>query len=1487
MATIASILVDLIIKYHENALLNERGSRLVLPGITTNIANNIHKDLLDYGNEKFNSYLVVEDDLANEDDYWISPNGLISLRSDSFIAITCPNQLSKIPDSIKGSGGATRSDQYTEDWPWIDNKSDSFKFNGVVLNKLLSNWTEDEKEQEWLREFVLECLLKNTGMLPVEDRKIILLEDILGGFSKDMYPEIKDIRKKMLFHVGVPCPNGNLDQKVKIIIKNAESCCKRIVEKVEKGGARESTMEMIKEIIDPLEHDQVKNTMDYFLDKLGPSKYKSVGALAFYDSWDRQKPHEWETLYEERLQRIFVTEIPDLAVINDLNLSCDRSLKPINQDIIATFQGEEINVSVSFQIPPEEPKSDWKIRLNRVNRVIGEFEIPDTNSNSLDFSFLINEELGNLNKDITLTINLHSSNREERRAYRTFKLLVCGENRPAFSVLEEPTFKVVDGTEPETEKEESELIETDIPVKMHLFTYDGNVPSLHDQDNNEYALTPCCDGIFRSEKGIDPTSEGFSEHLKMVSSFGELETVIGIKSIFSEHGEFTLEDELRVNISKNNKDKITKILPIFMGTSDEPYPRLGNIDEKSLLKSAFAKQMTEEKGWRPIIADIGNISGKFITKNHVVLFGGVQNEEFNRLEFSENENRLLEEYQLIRHELLDSIINSLDAITESNQHPVYATHPVYIEKHEQKIEESLVKYLEAYKNILTYVEENKSRLNGNKLFVMLYLDCLVFWNAEFQDLNYGIVLIGPWHPALLTKRYMVQKELCESANRKESEKLFANLTVLLKGIKGISWITGVHVNGNELDPHYVFATSDPGWNVTVKEDIGNKIYDVLKIIDKNLGLEINVNDCSKSELTESSINSFVRSFPSRRSIGINFSKGYSKPIAISTMERILHDGNEVSELGEKIPGGIRLSFDEVTENEKVEIDQVSSNLMLYDSKDDGENINNIFPDIKFLEPREKLEFQDISEKIPLPRGLGKKSVFSEPVLKLSSGAEGKLGSTSIEFDHFVENDPDKLGSAYVNALAKAFEVANKSFGLVSHKKLPKKLLPYQWIVSPGGGMDPAIFVEWVRKGADVQEDRALWDYNIDIGESKNTKYILSSIVKEFSVSVDGFFGEADVASGFITDLGKLGLAIGGEALKTGRNALGAIGIVNTIRLLNGYEEKDIKGVFRKSKDSAGFLVPVDSFSSFFGIQGRRTDLLAIQLELKGNDEPHLDIYACGVESKYVSSTFNEGQAKQAQLQAKKSINLFQKLLDISLKVGGMSERLGLLNILKFGLRISSPSDQEDIVEWIKIEQRVYQSVLRGNYKYKKNNFDTVVVSTEKGLSGAAEYNELPEGMWFRLNKENSPGISESKSNKIKEMRGELSKIFSIQENQDEEQGSTEVTPTSPQMPVQEGEQPIVQDEEQGSTEVTPTSPQMPVQEVNPSEELIQPIQQEVPSGDAKLKEIWLGTDDSRSDIVLQHENLDNLNIMITGSSGSGKTQLLKYIICKIREQQKN
>ena len=60
MSVISSILGKLIKKYQEDANNAERASRLVLPGITSNIALEIHSDLMK--NSDFVSYLVVDED---------------------------------------------------------------------------------------------------------------------------------------------------------------------------------------------------------------------------------------------------------------------------------------------------------------------------------------------------------------------------------------------------------------------------------------------------------------------------------------------------------------------------------------------------------------------------------------------------------------------------------------------------------------------------------------------------------------------------------------------------------------------------------------------------------------------------------------------------------------------------------------------------------------------------------------------------------------------------------------------------------------------------------------------------------------------------------------------------------------------------------------------------------------------------------------------------------------------------------------------------------------------------------------------------------------------------------------------------------------------------------------------------------------------------------------------------------------------------------
>ena len=122
--------------------------------------------------------------------------------------------------------------------------------------------------------------------------------------------------------------------------------------------------------------------------------------------------------------------------------------------------------------------------------------------------------------------------------------------------------------------------------------------------------------------------------------------------------------------------------------------------------------------------------------------------------------------------------------------------------------------------------------------------------------------------------------------------------------------------------------------------------------------------------------------------------------------------------------------------------------------------------------------------------------------------------------------------------------------------------------------------------------------------------------------MNGFFQKEDLASEFIMELGKIGIAIGGEALKSGRRALGIIGLVGAVRLLAG---DHLPGSpISQVEGHVGFLLPVDSFESFFGKNdansGKRSDILAVQIVLPTDTSQNAH-FSLRVESKFVSGTF--------------------------------------------------------------------------------------------------------------------------------------------------------------------------------------------------------------------------------------------------------------------------
>ena len=107
-------------------------------------------------------------------------------------------------------------------------------------------------------------------------------------------------------------------------------------------------------------------------------------------------------------------------------------------------------------------------------------------------------------------------------------------------------------------------------------------------------------------------------------------------------------------------------------------------------------------------------------------------------------------------------------------------------------------------------------------------------------------------------------------------------------------------------------------------------------------------------------------------------------------------------------------------------------------------------------------------------------------------------------------------------------------------------------------------------------------------------------------------------------------------------------------------------------------------------------------------------------------------------------------------------RFSLLELIKFGLRISSPSAPMKIESWIQTEAAVYDAILAGNYEYCDPSHNGVLVTTEEKLSGVAELKVLGDkknlGLWVRLTKRHWPGISDTQQ--LDSIRQELSYLFS-------------------------------------------------------------------------------------------------------------------------------
>lgn len=1504
MLAISSVLGQLIVNRHEYALSSDRDSRIIVPGLTPRVSGEVQDYLVSKG---ITAYLVIGDDLSpDKDRFWIRPVGLTSRRIGSFVAVACPGQLVHIQDSVRGSGGTIRSVAFSEEWPWIDDGNESFRFDGPVLQKLVDQWSDNEEHRQWLYEFVLTCLVPNTRSS--SQRARLLLENLVGSFSPSLYSDLDDVRLKMLFHSGVPRPTGDIPS-VNRLRQETSTICKRIVDKCRKEDrVRQQALDMVPKVVPSADESIVQESLNTLLDGIGQSETLDLGLLAFLSCWGGNREY-WSALDQPCLERIFEIEPRERAEVT-YEIRCDRSRSLISSNVnnIATFHGQNMVISGTYKLPQDElDKYEWTLQLTYRRSILHHENIDSPEGH---FSLRLDTENTFSRYKSSLPLKLSLLADSDTRYDARIRLHLCGPDRPAFTVVE-PGFTVIDASARNEDENPDKKFQSNESSHIYMFSHDCLEPSLLDIDENEVPIIETgSKGIWRSGSRIDPLEDA-SGQITRICQFGSLASVICFESVDIERGEFTIEDELRVQVAGQREANIRELINIFDGLRREPFHRLGKINDSSRRRIVLANDFTSERGWQPLLVDLlgTDYDAAGMIGDYITYRGRIDAPAFSDLSLPEQARGLLTEYASIRFSIIGEIWKNVEKTEHPIEHPDYATHPIYVDSQVSEMSNMIVRYLQAYLKIINYIEQSNTGLEWSQLFVLIYLDCIVHWDNSV--LRNSFFLLGPWHPLVLAKRFMIQASLLSRAKSLDNRngKTFRRLAVLLSEITGFRWLIGLHRNDRLLEPLYVTPTSDPGWHLAIKQDLSSiaaqsrvgSLFGILQGIKEALGLESSVVQGYTEDLASLGVNGFIRAFPSRRSIGLRVRAGYSTSDIVSSLDRLLHEDEGPTEVGSQLPGGIHL-YSEESFDVPEGIKRHDPPILVYHHETDQECFLEANPDIYLLAPARAVSFRPADEKHGLPRGLGKQAAFSEPLCWLTEGQAQLPNSITLEFDEHPQ-DTDDLGKSFVEVTAQICQALQNRIVIVRSIDLPQRL-DSPWAIVPGNGLDPAIFVKYIRDGSgrSIQE-RALWDYRLDITGSKSTYYILSTIPRGFNVAVNGFFGKDDISSKFIEDLGSLGIAIGGEALKSGRHGLGVVGLTGAIRLLNGIGGTG-RGAFVKDKHTIGFLIPIDSFVSFFGRKFKmesasgddlkRTDLLAIQLVLPKDGESNLQIYACGIESKFVSRTYNQARAFDALRQARASLEQFRSLVEISRENWAMPERLGLLSIIRFGLRIASPSNQENICRWIETEGIILRCILRGKYEYRNALRDAVLVSTEGQLQGVPEINTLPEGIWIRINKDHWPGVNDTPQ--LEEIRNKVARLFTITTSPRTTYDIDRKAPT----PSPEAEKAHIGEQEitQSGEEFLPVNIDSEISAVCDDHEGITTPNDERGTTNTRttvevrpLRRILLGTDESRRPVYYDPQSpidpLDNLNVMISGSSGTGKTQLLKYLVCKLREQEKN
>ena len=840
MTILSRVLSDLAAKHVAAVQSRERDCRLIFPGLTESLAVELHEELrrrlaesaggsasgipvylaLDYPGSRF------EPDKSKG---WLNYEAVTSVRQGSFVTVCMPKVLPKLHDSIRGTGSPIRGLTFADEWPWKDVGVEAFRFHGPVFDAILDTWTADAASHRWIRELVLEGLLPATAPLRDAIRVSLLLEEILS-FEPGLYPELDDVVDKFCFHCGVP----------RVMSRETVNPADYAASVVRTAKALEDQRRTNPEFRDYLVNEvavstfaaldadslqQLRSSLNLLLDgalELGAGS----GLLAYRGGLGNGSSsasiEAWSALDVDRLRELFGESEQD-AVQCTASLPDATGVVSTDGKHVAIFEGAPLALNIAVKIGADRFVSGcFQIRCKRRQQQLYEQECDEAEFQST-ITIPPNQLPGTQSRH-SLVVQLVRFQQIVREA-RVY-VHVCGTARPALCVFK-PDFDIVDllESEPGSTDSESVMLTCREPVRAHVLdwratdscrvTADDQIPlnvaehpASGESGPTQYTLRDAIDVESFSGARVDLRIEA-SNLVRDVTLVGE----------DIEPGEFTLEDEFRVATATASASRLRRVLPFFRGDGDFVLPKLGELDAASRRRVDLGRVFEKQDGWKPVLFDFVEaveceidalVSQPFWRTT------GTSLPFLRDMEPTDGFDAALAQYAGCRDTVIQMAKRYVQQYATASERPLYIVAPIYVAGDDVSIEAAVSQYLDAYSAVLNLLKDGS--LSPGEVFTFVHLDSVVLERTRADDnvLDLRVSLLGPWHPLVVAKRFMVQHWIYASAEENgHLAKQHRRLASLFERVDGFRVVPGFDADSLGLDVSFAFPTSDPGWHLAV------------------------------------------------------------------------------------------------------------------------------------------------------------------------------------------------------------------------------------------------------------------------------------------------------------------------------------------------------------------------------------------------------------------------------------------------------------------------------------------------------------------------------------------------------------------------------------------------------------------------------------------------------------------------------------------------